>query len=924
MLYNSKRKKLCTSLLAGGLMCIAGLVSYSCSDKYDLDSEQPSGLNTLYGYLKSEGNFTNFLQLIDDCGYADLFSKTGSVTLFAANDEAFEQFYASNDWGVKSYSELSDAQKKLLLNSAQISNPYPTSMLSTAQGPVKGEVCRRASSQSLYDSVPVLSTSSDQLPDNPKWNVLKATHDSIVLFEDNSGAAPMVHFTPKFLSSQQLVSSDIDFLYNDPAGTRQDDDTYVNRAKILSSQFCKNGFVHVVDRVITPLDNMAEIIRKNKNMSTYSSILERFSAPAYGGSSLTAEYYLQTGNRVDSVYVKRYFSKRTNGSTSSSSTAFTTDKDNGVLQGSLKYDPGWNYYLPEIANPRDGMMEDMAVMIVPSNEAIEKWWNGTGKVLQNEYGTLENTPVSVLQELVNVNQLTSLVASLPSRFETVLNDANEPLGITSADVDSVYIGCNGVVYLTNKVFAPTSYSSVLFPAVIDANNFSVIKTAIDVLNYDAYLNSMVSTYSFFLPTNEGLLSYIDPVSYGSDNLNLWEFHYDATRDQISADVYECTLDESGNLQKGAKKETLTSPLRKNYATEALFYAAWLSSPIGNRMTDLLDNIIGVEPASADHHYVVTKGKNYVKVGGTLNSEGNMTAAGSFQQQYGQDLTVKTVYQEENGNSYVLDGALMGTRRSVIDVLADVPEFSDFFELVQASSVSTTADNTYAASTKNGGNLVSFTKKSNSTTTTVHSLLSAFHYTMYVPTNEAMQIAYAAGLPTIDDINAAIEYDNEYNDNNPVVESDSAEHLLSVVRDFVKYHLQSNSIYMDGGFSTGSYESARTKVETTYDDDGNPVMDDNGNYMSTTGALYRINVTSVGEDGITLQDVMGNTVHVLKTDGLYNIPAREYWLKSDPKSSTNPWSNTLSNSSSVVMHAIDRPLLFDADQFKYVPRVFEEE
>lgn len=912
MLYNSKRKKLCTGLLAGGLMCIAGLVSYSCSDKYDLDSEQPSGLNTLYGYLQNEGNFTNFLQLIDDCGYADVLSKTGSMTLFAANDEAFEQFYASNEWGVKSYSELSEAQKKLLLNSARIGNPYPTSMLSTAQGPVKGEVCRRASSQSLYDSVPVLSTSSEQLPDNPKWNVLKATHDSIVLFEDNSGAAPMVHFTPKFISSQQLESSDIDFLYNDPAGTRQDDDTYVNRAKILSSQFCKNGFVHVVDRVITPLDNMAEIIRKNAKMSTYSSILERFSAPAFAGATATDEYNVQKGTSVDSVYIKRYFSKRSYGSTASASTAFDTDKDNGVLQGSLKYDPGWNYYLPEIANSRDGMMEDMAVMLVPSNEAIEDWWNnGGGKVIKDEYGTLENTPVSVLQDLINVNQLASLVASLPSRFETVLNDANETMGITQADVDSAYIGCNGVVYLTNKVFAPTSYSSVLFPAVIDTDNFSIIKKAIDLYEYDAYLNSMaISNYSFFIPTNEGMLAYLDPVSYGSKETNLWEFHYDSTKDQISADVYACTLDESGTWQKGEKKTTLTQNSN--------------STALKNRLTDLLDNIIGVEDATTDHHYVVTKGKNYVKIGGTLNSEGNMTAAGSYQQQYDQSVTVKQVYTMTNGHAYVLDGALMGTRRSVVDVLADIPEFSDFCELVQASSLATQADKTYAASTANGGNLVSITKKSNSTSETIHSLLSAFHYTIYVPTNDAMQIAYAAGLPTIDDINAAIEYDAEHNDSGNEEESDSTEHLLSVVRDFIKYHIQSNSIYMDGGFTAENYESARTKVETTYDDDGNPVIDDNGKYVSTTGALYRINVTKVSADGITLQDAMGNTVNVLKTEGLYNIPAREYWLASDPATTTNPWNNTLSNSSSVVMHAIDRPLLFDADQFKYVPRVFEEE
>lgn len=58
------------------------------------------------------GNYKNFLQLIDDLGETETLSKTGSKTLFIADDDAFAAFYANNEWGVKSYDQLSDAQKK--------------------------------------------------------------------------------------------------------------------------------------------------------------------------------------------------------------------------------------------------------------------------------------------------------------------------------------------------------------------------------------------------------------------------------------------------------------------------------------------------------------------------------------------------------------------------------------------------------------------------------------------------------------------------------------------------------------------------------------------------------------------------------------------------------------------------------------------
>ena len=58
MLYNFQRKKLCRHLLVGGALCVAGLGIFSCSDRYDLDEDQPSGLDNIYGYMKNKGNFT--------------------------------------------------------------------------------------------------------------------------------------------------------------------------------------------------------------------------------------------------------------------------------------------------------------------------------------------------------------------------------------------------------------------------------------------------------------------------------------------------------------------------------------------------------------------------------------------------------------------------------------------------------------------------------------------------------------------------------------------------------------------------------------------------------------------------------------------------------------------------------------------------
>ena len=88
---------------AGGLTACEG---------YDLAENDPDWLgSSIYDYLRSEGNYSNVVRMIDDLGYSDVLAKTGSKTLFVADDAAFSRFYQNNSWGVRSYEELSLAQK---------------------------------------------------------------------------------------------------------------------------------------------------------------------------------------------------------------------------------------------------------------------------------------------------------------------------------------------------------------------------------------------------------------------------------------------------------------------------------------------------------------------------------------------------------------------------------------------------------------------------------------------------------------------------------------------------------------------------------------------------------------------------------------------------------------------------------------------
>lgn len=924
MLYNFQRKKLCSHLLVGGALCAAAFGLFSCSDRYNLDEDQPSNLDNIYGYMQRMGNFTNYLHLIDDLGQKEILSKTGSKTMFIADDDAFAAFYASNPWGVKNYSDLSLAQKTLLLNTSMIDNPYSTTMISSAQSPgtgrpAKGEVCRRATSMSLLDSVTVVTAQNADkvLPNNAAFNELRANYSNqdkpFVLYTDASNPSPMLHFTGKFVTSNQLSFSDIDFIYNQSEGTFKSDDIYVNNSRVIAANvFCKNGFVHQVDKVLMPLDNMSEIIRKNPKMSTFSSIIERFAAPK-DSIALRETYNRAKGTDYDSVFVKRYFSDRSFGSTMATSVPFTYDKNGNTYDGALKFDPGWNGYIPEVANDRQPMMEDMAIMLVPSDQAFNEWW--TGGVIEKYYRTVENTPSSVLDDLVRVNQIQAFTSSAPSKFGAVLNDANEPLGITAEDVDSVYLGCNGLVFLTNKVFAPASYSSVLFPAVVDKDRFTVMDNVITPMNYNYYLNSMVSRFVFLLPTNNGLLTYIDPVSYGQTVKRMWEFKLDE-KQQLIADVYECDENEDGTFTKRS-------------GTPFQIKGGVNNSILKNRMTDLLDNIIVVEPYQEGKKYYKTKGRTFVRI--EKKAAKTYDVYGSYQENIGQPLQSNDAYDGSdirNGITIPLDGIVMGTPNSVAKTLYDAVVdgdsiFKEFYGIVEACAVSkTNSKNKWQAADQIHGNL--FNEKEpgligsqDAKTIKATYLLNNYHYTVYAPTNEAMQEAYAAGLPTLADLEAAELYDEEMGYTSGATAEERrksrADSLREVMLDFVKYHIQDNSIFVDVD-TAGNFETAKTEmIKSMVVDESTGEATWGGKYAP--GRPYKLKVQVAGgqmtvtdcRDGSS-SNPQGNTANVVIKEGAYNLMAREYWLDSG-STITNPNSVNLNNSSAVVVHGINHPLIF---------------
>lgn len=855
-------------------LLVGGFVLSSCQ-KYDLDEKAPEGWgNSIYSWLDEQGNYTNTVRMINDLNYQEVLGKTGSKTLFVADDAAYERFYSNNSWGAKRYEDLSIAQKKMLLFGNMIDNSIQLSSLSTIQGkPLKeGQAMRRFSALSEYDTIPVLKT--QDMPDNKYWRRHRESGKDMVCMEDGS-AVPMLLFLEAQLSNNRITNDDYNFLFNHTTN-RQAGDASVNGINVVEDNIrCANGFIHRTGEVVTPLTNMAELIAQKPQISLFNSLLERFCAPYPDSKDLakTNHYnYLYNAN-IDTLYTKRFFNEKRG-------VEVAVTPDGASVPAQLMFDPEWNsYYSTSNKDASEGNaaeQRDMAVMMVPTDAAMREYWNTTGKPLSENYASWNDVPDDVIIKLLNVNMLPSFTSSVPSKFDAILNDANDPMGVNVADIDSVWMTCNGAVYLTNKVYSPTAYVSVSFPALIN-RNMKIIDWAITQCKYNVYLNALGSDYSFFIPTNDALIEYIDPCSYGKQNLQLLSFRWDETK-KIDERVYAVlyNYDEA----TGARDSV---GIVNNYYR------------ITKCLQDILDTHIVIGRVwDGKNTYFRTKNGTGIRVTNP-SDESNMLVEGSFQMNEGQPLRVSRVYDQRkevaggNGKSYVLEGQpIMGTRLTVYDQLAAHPKyFGKFLELLEGSGLLEKIHN-LGTGNENDNKACGGTNIS---------VFNTYHYTIYVPSNEAIEQLQKEGkLPSWEQV----DLDHQAGDEDKAL-SDS----LNIVN-FLKYHIQDNALYIGAQNESGDFETSlinkKTRrfymVKSQLKDDEIEVLD----------AVDQKNM----RDGVATTKHTVSKKSYIDDNGiqrdLYNIQAREY-LYNNRDATT---ATELYTTSSAVIHLIDKPLSYSTD------------
>ncbi len=873
---------------------------------------------TLTEYLSENPHYRTAHHLFEDCGlmHYPLDNEDASVTLILADDEAFNRFFAANPWNVTSYEALSDWQKRQLVAGMLIEHPLPSDSLLYLPGNKIRTNIRTGISDKYSPAVFSLRrpTTTELTAAYPTADSLQTRH--IWLSEYNRTRLPI--WTSDLVNRKGLTEEDFTHLVHSP-GQNGLYGSYLNGTSLLPQLVrCSNGIIYqAAEATIAPTD-MATVLRQDGRFGLFSYILDLFSTLRYDQDATESARKNDLIADSDSVFVKRYYSEL-----NADGVPFNQTPDGTPVFYQLPFDPSWSdFHQPGI------MPEELnATLFAPTDQAIEQYLlpGGRGAYLIDSYAQKENNRENLLENIATIPKtiLNAYVINymktgmfVPSTLENIQTIAYNPLfpaGKPWAYAESPLAASNGLVYPLRTVIAPDAYNTALGIAAT-APNMNIFQWALHaddraitnpsnapLHTYAAQkLSDQHDSFITFIPTNEALSRYYDPISHSLPSSVAWRIFKFAepTRGNIATTGPDCqsfTYDPVTG-QMGSRGTTVTSAARNN------------------RLADILNShIIRLKPGNG-----VPKPGFYETLGGSIVWFDGSSIQGGWQIDHRASIGIQKAYKTGNepvNYTYTIHTLLQPTIQSVYARLhADAEEspYKLFAELLEMDrglldDIGIGKDLTPEEREKELNRHMLFTNRNTCVDLNVALYTPDTHYTLYVPSNKAMEQAIADGLPTLTDIVALIaerdvkltaaeeekkaEIRQNYNA--------KARRMLACIQQFIKYHFQHTQVPVNGQQPGGTYTSLCPD--------------------ETLSRFVPLQVNVNEATGISVTDRNGRTCHVITPQS--NVFARDMYLDGNSLER----ATRINNSSYTTIHVIDQYLNpFDTENGRKTFRDFYEQ
>lgn len=416
-------------------ICFCFFLTSCMKKEFEDFYKRPDNLaDPIYQQLVSRGNFTSLLKCIDKAGYKETLSSGGYWTFFAADDDAFSKYL--NSIGKSNADDIDAELARKIVTYNLVYNAYREDELIKYQAPgqaasIKPEYAfkRKTAYYDFVYTTKVKDTLTKVINTNRNGG-------GYIASDNNNKYIP--YFSIKSLQGIQLSASDYKQLFPNA----DYEDFNVVDAKVKERNIAaENGIIHVIDKVILPLDNIDSYVASQAEYSEFKKLLDL--AATYTYNDEITKRYQALSNSTDKVYLKQY----------NSSLAFSPNNENFLNAGTDAQINGYSIF-------------------VPTNAELLAY---TKDVLKY-YKTFEEAPRSILYDFINAHMWRTQVWL--SKINNEGNAAGETANFSPSSIIEKKVLSNGFFYGIKAVQRANAFHTIYSFAYLDPK-YKLMKFALD-------------------------------------------------------------------------------------------------------------------------------------------------------------------------------------------------------------------------------------------------------------------------------------------------------------------------------------------------------------------------------------------------------------------------------------------------------------
>lgn len=599
------------------LFFTALIVINGCVDILELDKYQrPSWLEgKLYTQIAAEDDLTAFTRCLELTGYDSIIDVSGSFTVFAPTDEAFNLFFQQNPQYNNQVSNIPMAELERIVKFHIIQNAWSRTQLQSLD---------------IYGWIDKDDPANDKPKGYKRQTLLKEENKKYWVFSDkgvtsivdSAGSnsfrkvftrsrkyAPL--FFDNYFTVNNLKQSDYDFYFSRPYSPGS---IHYSEGKVTGAElFAENGFIHKIDRVTTPLLNAEELLQKDYPGISYKSLLGLIQLFPEFTINLEETYKqpeAKAGKQFDTLYNLNY-----------KDIVFNIHEE--LTGPNINVPVNTVRYHNFILAPTDEAFQTFIDEVLTEASGYPRW------------GSFNAVPKEIKKIIANTHMGLSPIykTNIDAGFE---NGVGDIIRITESDIIQKNYGTNCTFLGLDKVIIPRAFSSVSGPVYLRPG-FSVFMYAMEFTGVLPAIKQAGATYSFYIiPDME--------LAQDSSLVQVWD---DVATNRYRFRAFNRSMERMENLSK-------------NELAKRILNQVGISVPTGVPGKEFIENLAG--------NYIVVDNENQTVIGGSESVYGYQGDSA---------VTLKPALMDEptdNGKTYGVVSWFVPPRADMFSRLTSYPKF----------------------------------------------------------------------------------------------------------------------------------------------------------------------------------------------------------------------------------------------------------